>query len=257
MKREIRPAWIARVVTLSTLVVTTSASARGESRESGGDSIERSGERAAAPGPGGIDHRQTMWRAELSYRGSFVAGRGFEPFSDNGFLPQVSLTASRTLFVSGPFSFAPGLAWDRGTSTSTARGDATSLAVDRLTVPLEGRVHLGSWGYAFVRGAPGAALQRAEVDDASSPSPLVASRWVFVADASAGYDWLLWSAREPESPGVRVWVHGEGGYGWTASQALALAPAGADSDPRKGTGPTLGSLSMTGPFFRLGAAVSF
>src|SRR4029077_16623470 len=102
------------------------------------------------------DGRVAMWRLETGYRGSFVPSAGFDPFSTNDFLPQFSLSASRTLFSQGPFSFAAGLAWDYGASSARARGDATSLTMHRLTAPLEGRLHFVPWGYAFVRAAPGA-----------------------------------------------------------------------------------------------------
>jgi hypothetical protein len=98
------------------------------------------------------DARVEMWRLEMGYRGSFVTSPGFDPFSTNDFLPQFSISASRTVVASGPVSFAAGLAWDYGSSGATARGDATSLSTHRLTVPLEGRVHFARRRGAARRG---------------------------------------------------------------------------------------------------------
>ncbi len=202
------------------------------------------------------DARIAMWRVEMGYRGSFVPSAGFDPFSTNDFLPQLSLSASRTVFSRGPLSFAPGLAWDYGGSSATARGDATSLTMHRLTVPLEGRVHFVPWGYAFLRAAPGVVAQRTEVDDSSSPAPLTKNRWLFATDLSAGYAWLVWPQRGAGHV-ARLWLQADAGYGWVANERLDLAPALASGDPRAVSGVDLGDVQLSGAFFRAAAAVSF
>jgi hypothetical protein len=209
--------------------------------------------------PRAIDHRVSMWRLELGYRGSFVSDAGYAPFSTNGSLSQTSLAASRTLFARGPFSFAPGIAWDHGGSTASARGDATSFGSDRFTVTLEGRAHFGhsgEWGYLFLRGAPGVAIQHVEVDDASSPAPFTQTSALFAVDASGGYAWPLWGWHNP-SRIVRGWLQAEGGYGWVASDRLALAPNLPSGDSQLVAGTDLGSVSMSGGFLRVGVAMSF
>ena len=204
-----------------------------------------------------VDRREGTWRVESGYRGSFVSSSGYNPFSSNGYLPEFSLAASRTLFRRGRFSFAPGLAWDIGGTGASARDQASSLSMQRLTVSLEGRMHFGPWGYAYLRAAPGAAMVHAQIDDASSPAPLEKTQWLFATDLSAGYSWLVWPRREASVLEPRLWLQGEGGYGWVAEERLALAPAVASGSPDSVNGIDLGNLTMQGGFFRIAAAVSF
>jgi hypothetical protein len=218
---------------------------------------------APAPAPAedaeptdGADHRESMWRIELGYRGSYVPDAGLDPFSKNDYLPQFSATASRTLLSGGHMSFAPGLAFDIGGTNATARGDNASLTFQRFTVPLEGRLHLGALGYVFVRGAPGFVAQHAEVKDASAPAALEKTRALFAFDLSGGVAWLVGpKARGPRA--ARVWLQADGGYGWVAAERLDLHPALASGDERIVSGTDLGTINLSGGFFRIAAAVSF
>jgi hypothetical protein len=204
-----------------------------------------------------VDRLKSMWRFELGYRGAFVSEAGYNPFSTHDYFAQVSMGGSRTVYTRGSFSLSPGFSWDYGRSSASARGDATSLDLHRLVVSLEGRMHFGAWGYAFVRAAPGVALENAEVDDPTSPAPLTKSRWLFATDLSAGYAYPLWPRAEPWDRTPRVWLQADGGYGWIATQALNLSPELSSSDARIASGIDLGSLAMRGAFFRIAAAVSF
>ena len=204
-----------------------------------------------------FDRRIEMWRLEAGYRGSFVPSAGFDPFSTNDFLPQFSLAASRTLAASRPLSLAAGVAWDHGASSATVRGDQASIEVERLTVPIEGRLHFGRWGYAFLRGAPGVVSQHAEVDDPSAPAPLSKTQWLFATDVSAGYAWLVWPQTREPARAPRLWLQADVGYGWVANERLDLAPALASGDARVVSGIDLGSITLSGAFFRAAAAVSF
>lgn len=211
------------------------------------------------PGPL-VDHRGEMWRAELGYRGSFVNDAGYEPFSSTHYFTQVSLAASRTLIKEGRYSFAPGIGFDFGSSSASARGDATSLSVLRLSIPLEGRMHFGPWGYAFVRAAPGLAQVSAEIDDASAPGgapgAMKKTDWMFSTDVSAGYAWLIVPRFDRYERTARLWLQADAGYGWVAGDRLAMVPPGG-SQGAGVSGVDLGTLTMQGGFFRLAAAVSF
>ena len=199
-----------------------------------------------------------MWRVELGYRGSFVPDSGYDPFSTNSFLPQTSLAASRTIYTWGALSFAPGVAWDHGGSSAPARGATASLEINRLTAPLEGRMHFGPWGYAFVRAAPGVAQQRAQIDESSSPAPLYKNRWLFATDVSGGWAWSIVAAgRRRLADASRMWLQADGGYGWVVAERLALSPDLPSSDPRRTSAVDLGNISTSGAFFRVSAAVSF
>ncbi len=210
-----------------------------------------------APAPTGADTRESMWRIEAGFRGSFVPSAAFDPFATNDFLPEFSVAATRTLFAAGHLSLALGLGWDYAKTSATARGDSTSLSVQRISAPIEGRVHLGPVGYLFVRAAPGATVERAEVDDAAAAAPLEKSRWLFSTDLSGGFAWLVFPRTREPSATARFWLQADGGYGWVAANHLDLSPALASSDGRVISGTDLGSLDMSGAFFRIDAAVSF
>lgn len=195
--------------------------------------------------------REAVARVELGYRGSFVTNAAYNPFSGNDYLPQFSLLASRTLYVSHPFAFAAGVAWDYVNTGAFARQSESSLTLDRVTIPLEGRLHFGDWGYAFARAAPGVAFVRAEIDDPSAPGPLVKERWLFATDVSAGYAFPLTLERPKRKRSPRVWLQADGGYGWIANDRLDLVPGGGAS------GVDLGTLALNGAFFRIGLAASY
>jgi hypothetical protein len=205
-----------------------------------------------------VDRREGDWRVELGYRGWFIPTSGYQAFSNNGYLPEFSVAASRTVFSLDRLSLAAGLAWDIGGSGSAIRQvDQSSLKMQRFAVTLEGRLHLGSWGYAFARVAPGAATERVEVDDASSSAPLEASAWLFTGDVSAGYAWLLWPRDAASKLEPRAWLQAEGGYGWVAGEKLALEPAVAPGASVPTSGVDLGTLAMQGGFFRVAVAMTF
>jgi hypothetical protein len=204
-----------------------------------------------------FDRRVSMWRLELGYRGSFIPSAGYDPFSTNDALPQFSAAASRTLVAFDHLSLAAGVAWDHGSSGATARGDQASISIERLTVPIEGRVHFGRWGYAFLRGAPGVVSQHAELDDPAAPAPMSKTKWLFATDVSAGYAWLVWPPTREPARVARLWLQADAGYGWVARERLDLAPALASGDARVVSGIDLGSITTSGAFFRAAAAVSF
>jgi hypothetical protein len=207
----------------------------------------------AAPFGGNV----SMWRLEAGYRGSFVPSAGYDPFSTNDFLPQFSLAASRTIFGDSRLSFAAGLAWDVGSSSAADRGDHASIGVQRLTVPLEERLHFGIWGYAFLRAAAGALSEHTSVEDSSAAATLSKTQWLFASDLSAGYAWLAWPRTgQPPQP-IRLWLQADGGYGWVANERLNLGPTLASGDGRIASGIDLGTISLSGPFFRAAAAASF
>jgi hypothetical protein len=203
-----------------------------------------------------VDHRESMWRVEIGYRGSYVTDAAYDPFSTNNALPQFSLLASRTLVAGHHLSFAAGLGWDVGGSSAPARGDQASLGIQHLSVPLEGRVHLGRMGYLFVRDGLGAVSAHTQIEDASAAAALSKTQWLFANDVSAGYALLVAPGFASSSP-ARFWLQADGGYGWVASDRLDLGPRLASSDTRIIGGVDLGTLDLSGAFFRIAAAASF
>ena len=193
-----------------------------------------------------------MWRVELGYRGAFVTQYGYSMFSTQDYFSQMSLVASKTLFVWGGYSFAPGIAWDYGAASATDRTwDTASLDVHRFSIPLEGRAHVGTWGYAFVRAAPGVAFEEAEVTESTSSVDLKKTQWLFATDVSAGF------AARPllkRGPGLLFspWLQADVGYGWIVSQRLNLT----QNSPAPSVGADFGTLAMQGAFFRISLAAS-
>jgi hypothetical protein len=209
----------------------------------------------ASPDAAAFAHRteSPVWMAEIGYRGSFVTDPGMNAFSTKDYLAQFSLGASRKVLERGRFAFAPGLIWDYGGSSATARGAATSLAVHRLSIPLEARYRVTPWLFAFVRTAPGLASVSTRVEDTSAPAPLVKSDWVPTMDLSAGASWKFVRINDR----IGFWLTGEAGYGWSKSTALNLTPDLASDDPRRVADTDLGRLALRGGFMRFGAALSF
>jgi hypothetical protein len=206
--------------------------------------------------PGGVGH-EVVGRLELGYRGVFVTNPGYNPFSTQDYFSGVSLAVSRTVLSDGALSFAPGVAWDFGSSSATSRGDATSLTVHRLSVPLEGRLHAGAMGYAFLRIAPGAASEHVQVSDVSSPSSLTKTQWLFMADASVGYALPIVPIPPRYGRAFRLWIMGDGGYSWVADQRLALTSAVSPDGTPMVNQVDLGTLGLRGAFFRVAVAASY
>jgi hypothetical protein len=204
------------------------------------------------------DGRDVIGRVEMGYRGVFVTNAGYNPYSNDDYFSGFSLTVSHPLFAWSRFVFAPGLSWDYGASSAVSRGDPTSLEVHRLTAPLEGRVRfVAGWGYAFVRLAPGAALEHVELDEGSAtPSALKENRWLFATDASVGYAIPLLGV--PERRGVfRLWLQSDVGYSWVADRHVDLEPTLPAGGPEAANGLDLGTLGLRGAFFRVAAAMSY
>jgi hypothetical protein len=196
---------------------------------------------------------ERVGRLELGYRGSYVTQPGFNPFSNNDYLGQLSLGYTRALVASrSGLALGAGVLWDHGESAAQARGDTTSLLLNRVSVPIEGRLHLRRWGYGFVRVAPGVAAVRVEVDDASAPGALTKARWLFSTDLSAGYALPVATRAEGEHGVMRFWLQGEGGYGWVAGESLVLSSGAAAASP-----VDLGTVALRGAFFRVSLAAGY
>jgi hypothetical protein len=201
--------------------------------------------------------RQRFTRIELGTRMSHVNDDGLDAFSKKDAFWQMALGMSRTMLVSGKFSFAPGFQWVYGSSVEQMRGLPAGLHDHRLTIPLEARWHMLPELFFFGRFAPGASYTRARVEDGSAAAPLVASRWQPIFDASAGVSWLAGPTDHPRSNTVRFWVTAEGGYAYSPGFAMSLSPDLKDDDPRRVGSLELRELALRGPFARLGVGLSF
>jgi hypothetical protein len=201
--------------------------------------------------------RETFWQAEAGFRSMYITNPGYDPVSTDNALVQFSLGASRTLWDEGQLSFAPGIVWDYGESSATARGQSTGLQAHRLALTLEGRYHFLPWMYGLVRVAPGALHQRVEVEDPMAIAPYVSRHWEFAFDSAAGVAFLLGPQGEASRSPVRWWAAAEGGYSYAGSGSLAMGPDVDATDPHRTGGIDLGTLALRGGFFRIYAAVTY
>jgi hypothetical protein len=231
----------------ATLVATAAAPAHAEDEASG------------AASSSALGHKQSFWKFGAGFRTNYVTTSGFDAFAKNNFLPQWTLEADRTLFVSHRFSLSAGVAWDVGArgDKGVARGADASVLVNRFSVPIEGHYHLAPWLYAFGRVAPGVALAHATVKDASSNTDLSGGGAAFTTDLSAGASFLVGPHVRPEKPLARFWVSPEFGYALATAASMDLSPDHDESDTRPVGTTRLGELALSGPFFRVSVALTF
>jgi hypothetical protein len=200
--------------------------------------------------------RQSFWQAQVGVRSTFVSDPGFDPFASDNALTSFSVAASRTVFEQGAYSLAPGIFWDYGSRSASARGDQTSLSAHRLGLALEGRCHLAPWVYGLLRVTPSAIQQSARLNDPFATAPYVANAWTFGVDASAGAAFLL--GPHTSSPALaRWWLAAEGGYSYAGSASLLMHADFPSDYPRRTGDVNLGTVALGGPFVRVSGSVTF
>lgn len=185
----------------------------------------------------------------------YVGTRGFDTYASSDTLPQFSIDATYMLWSSGRLGLAAGLGWDVGGRSDALRGLDTSLTMNRFLVPLEARVSLKPWVWAFGKVSPGAMVARAQIKDGSSPQPLTATGWAFATDLSAGATFAF-GPRKGERKSVRFIVTPEIGYSITTAAPLRPNP-GRESDELLGSDQdtSLRSVALSGVFWRATAGV--
>jgi len=202
-------------------------------------------------------NRESFWQGELGVRSTFVTHPGFDPFSKDNALTQVSLGLARTIWAQDRLSFAPGVIWDYGERSSSARGLNTGLEAHRLALALEGRYHVTPWLYGLARATPGVLRQSVRLEDPTSLAPFVSRQWVAAFDVSAGAAFLVGPHGEGSGVPVGFWIAGEGGYSYAGSTTLVMRPDLAEDDPRRTGDLNMGTLAMRGAFFRIYGSVTY
>ena len=109
------------------------------------------------------------WQGSLGMRATFIRSAGFDAFSDNDVLSQISLGIQYVLARRDALAFAVGAAGDFGGRDATARSAPSSMSLSRYTAIAEGRYQFWQRGYAFLRFAPGLLHGSARVEDSSVP----------------------------------------------------------------------------------------
>jgi hypothetical protein len=204
-----------------------------------------------------LGSHQPHIEASLGARVSKVASRGYDPFADSDELVQVSLGLAATALRVDRFSLAGVGFWDYGGHSSHARGEATQLVVQRLTVGPEFRYHVLLPLYVFAHALPAFAFSDASLDDSVARATRTARHWSYGVDAAAGAAFEFYGKRSGESTQARLWGMAEGGYGYLGSTHLALSPAADAGAPQRTAAVDLGQLSLAGPYVRVSVAVSF
>ncbi|HYQ40530.1 MAG TPA: hypothetical protein VER11_01135 [Polyangiaceae bacterium] len=198
---------------------------------------------------------QPYAQASLGVRVSKVSDAGYDPFASSDELTQVSLGLGGTLLRYQRFSLAAIGFWDYGAKSSTARGSATELDVHRLTIGPEARYHLLPPLYFFVHALPAFAHTSASLEDGVAGVTRYARHWSYGVDAAAGAAFEVYAARSG-AVRPRIWAIAEGGYGYLGSTSLEMQPD-AGEGPQRPAPVDLGTLSLSGPYLRVSAAVGF
>jgi hypothetical protein len=204
-----------------------------------------------------LGSHQPHLEGSLGVRVSKVASSGYDAFADSDELVQLSLGIGATVIRADRLSLAAVGFWDYGGHSSTARGEATQLTAQRLTVGPELRYHLITPLYFFVHALPAFAYTDASLDDAVASATRHARHWSYGVDAAAGAAFELYGRRSGESIQPRLWAIAEGGYGYLGSTHLQLKPDADAGAPQRAASVDLGSLSLAGPYARVSVAVSF
>jgi hypothetical protein len=204
-----------------------------------------------------LGSHQPHAQLSLGARVSKVSDAGYDPFADSDDLAQVSVGLAATVLRHQRFSLAGVGFWDYGTRTSTARGAGTELEVHRLSIGPEARYHLLTPLYVFVHVLPAFAHTEASLEDGAAGATRYARHWQYGVDGGAGAAFEVYGMRSEASIRPRLWVIGEGGYGYLGSSQLVLQPESNGGAPQRTAPLDFGSLSLSGPYLRISAALSF
>lgn len=208
------------------------------------------------PDDGLMGTHQNHWFASVGLRESYVVHEGYDIFSENNALPQLTAYVGRTLFVNGPWSVAGLLLFDAGSSEADLRGSDTRLDATRLTLGAEARYQVLRRLYAFGRIAPGALNVHTTIQDRVVGKERSAEAWLFATDLSAGAAFEFAGDRKGNSKHPRGWLGVEGGYGWAQATKLEYG-AEEITSPVRLEPLSLGEVAVRGGFFRVVATATY
>lgn len=211
---------------------------------------------AAPEDSSALGNHQRHVRLELGVRTQFVRSKGFDPFASNDVLPQLTLAASYYFWARDRLSLGGVLAFDYGARSESARSGEASLDSRRFLLAPELRYHV--LRVLAVTAKVGPTLTRQEVAYSGGlAGDLSKTAWKAGFDATAGAAFEVFGYVSGASKKPRLWLTAEGGYGWTAANRLRLEPDESWTAPQRLTPLDLGQLSLSGPLFRVTAALSF
>ena len=214
-------------------------------------------DRVESPGDAqALGSHQRHLRLDLGLRTQFVSDAGLDPFSENDVVPHLSAGASYAFWARGELSLAGAFGFDYASWSESARSNETSLDLRRFTLGPEARYHVLRILVVTAKVAPSLTRQSASLSTGLA-TDLTKVAWKGGVDATAGVAVEVFGFHSGLSRSPRLWVTGEGGYGWTASNRLILRPEEADEAPQRAKPVDLGDLSLSGPLFKISAALSF
>jgi hypothetical protein len=199
---------------------------------------------------------QRHLRLDIGARTQYVSSAGLDPFSENDAIPQLSLGASYAFWARDQLSIAAVAGFDYSDWSARARSADASLDLRRFTLGAEARYHLLRVLVLTAKLAPTLTRESALLSTEIG-SDLKSTAWKGGFDATAGAAVELFGYHSGTSRKPRLWLTAEGGYGWTASNPMVLQPEEPSEAPERTQALDLQDLSLSGPLFKISAALSF
>jgi hypothetical protein len=237
-----------RLVRVATLLGTLGGSLLASAAQAAGPTDTHAGD--------SLGTHQKHVRFDIGARTQLVADEGLDPFAKNDVIGQFTAQASWAFWARDALSLAAVGAFDVGGRSAPARSATASLDLRRFTLAPELRYHV--LRVLALTAKVGPTLTREQVEISGGlDSPFRKVGWKLGFDATVGAAVELLGYRSGASHKPRLWLAGEGGYGWTAPMNLVLSPEDAGAAPQRLAPLTLPDLSLAGPLFRVTVGLSF
>jgi hypothetical protein len=203
-----------------------------------------------------LGSHQRHFRFDIGARTQYVSSAGLDPFSERDAIPQLSLGASYAFWARDRLSIAGVAVFDYSDWGAKARSADASLDLRRFSLGAEARYHVLRILVLTAKLAPTLTRESAMLSTGIG-SDLKSTAWKGGLDATGGVAVELFGYHSGASRKPRLWLTAEGGYGFTASNALELEPEEPSEAPERTQALDLEDLSLSGPLFKISAALSF
>lgn len=199
------------------------------------------------------------WSLGMGFLGSAVDSPGYDPYSKNNTLPMVSLFGTVTPWSTRPLSVHLAFEYNYGGSSATARGDASSLDVHRLSLGVEGRYQPISRMRLFVRAMPSVIRVDGSIQDPYLNSHLAAGSWTWGADLTGGAAARIGAVGHADLPRVSFWLGLDMGYRFAGVTSMRFRPSDLteDDQTRHFGEVALPNLDLSGFVGKLSFSVGF
>jgi len=212
------------------------------------------------------EHRPAVGlELSLGGRSERMGGGGFDAFSENRWMAELTMAASYRITGSLDDGLTIGALWNHGRAASRARGTDSSLDLDRLSLSLG--AHRTVWRRLTVFGrlAPGAVRLHAGLAETSilnanqygTNTTLSQTHWALAMEAAAGAAFRVGQLARPREHVFTLWLTAEGGYALAGSTTLALASNQGPVPARTDVPVQLGTVTPGGLFMNFAAALTF